>query len=136
MTVVKHIGTKIGKNTFSCCIGRASVILASSLTASSKATSTKSTATVVPSTAHLDKSSGIMSMLRLTKNVGDELEPVTSCLIRYGSQKMLMMRLKPVTNFFKLGPQNKLFQTWNSIKLFLESRRMELNPRPTISKAT
>jgi hypothetical protein len=66
------IGAKIGTNTFSCCIGRASVILVSSSTVSSTATSTASTATVVPSTAHLDRSSGIISMLRLTRIVGDE----------------------------------------------------------------
>jgi hypothetical protein len=67
------------------------------------------------------------------------LEPVTSSLILgtwYGSQRLLMTRLEPVTNFFKLGTRDQLFQTWNSIKLFLESRRRELNPLPTLSKAT
>jgi hypothetical protein len=130
LTVVKHIGAKIGTNTFSCCIGRASVILASSSTASSAATSTASTATVVPSTAHLDRSSGIMSMLRFTNIVGHE----TWNRYQLFDTWNLIWFTKIVGD--ETWTRDQLFQTWNSIKLFLESRRRELNPRLTMSKAT
>jgi hypothetical protein len=72
LTIIKQSGANIGTNTFPCCIGRASVILASSSTASSTATSIASTTTAVPSTARLDKISGVISILLLTNSVGDD----------------------------------------------------------------